>query len=113
MQALVHHGWPGNVRELQNVVERSMVVSSGSVLSLSRPTEPRRTDPGGGTRTLAEAERDHILRALQNADWVVGGPHGAAVVLGVKRTTLLYKMRRLGIDRPPDERPPAKDHQNR
>src|SRR6266403_1898695 len=113
MEALVHHGWPGNVRELQNVVERSMVVSSGSVLSLSRPTEPRRTDPGGGTRTLAEAERDHILRALQNADWVVGGPHGAAVVLGVKRTTLLYKMRRLGIDRPPDERPPAKDHQNR
>jgi len=112
MQALVHHGWPGNVRELQNVVERSMVVSSGSVLSLSRPTEPRRTDPGGGTRTLAEAERDHILRALRNADWVVGGPHGAAVVLGVKRTTLLYKMRRLGIDRPPDERPPAKDHQN-
>jgi formate hydrogenlyase transcriptional activator len=112
MGALVHHGWPGNVRELQNVVERSMVSSSGSVLSLSRPTEPKRTDPGGGTRTLAEAERDHILQALRNADWVVGGPHGAAVLLGVKRTTLLYKMRRLGIDRPPDERPAAKDHQN-
>jgi formate hydrogenlyase transcriptional activator len=112
MKALVHHGWPGNVRELQNVVERSMVVSSGSVLSLSRPSEPKRTDPGGGTRTLAEAERDHILQALRNADWVVGGPHGAAVLLGVKRTTLLYKMRRLGIDRPPDERPVAKDHQN-
>ena len=110
MKALVHHGWPGNVRELQNVVERSMVVSSGSVLSLSRPSEPKRTDPGSGTRTLAEAERDHILQALRNADWVVGGPHGAAV-LGVKRTTLLYKMRRLGIDRHPDE-PPAKDHQN-
>src|SRR5258708_7418654 len=98
---------------MQNVEESYMGVSSGSVLSLSRPTEPRRTDPGGGTRTLAEAERDHILRALQNADWVVGGPHGAAEGLGVKRTTLLYKMRRLGVDRPPDERPPAKDHQNR
>ena len=102
MEALMHHGWPGNVRELQNVVERSMVVSTGSVLSLSRPTEPKRADPGLATRTLAEAERDHILEALRNADWVLGGPHGAAVRLGLKRTTLLYKMRRLGIDRPHD-----------
>lgn len=109
MDALVNHGWPGNVRELQNVVERSMVVSSGSVLSLSRPTEPKRSDTSGAMRTLAEAERDHILQALRNADWVLGGPHGAAVRLGVKRTTLLYKMRRLGIDRLPDERPAAKN----
>jgi formate hydrogenlyase transcriptional activator len=110
MEALVHHGWPGNVRELQNVVERSMVVSSGSVLSLSRPTEPRRAESSGATRTLAEAERDHILQALRTADWVLGGPHGAAVRLGVKRTTLLYKMRRLGIDRPPEERAASKEH---
>jgi transcriptional regulator with GAF, ATPase, and Fis domain len=59
-----------------------------------------------------EVERDHILQALRSADWVVGGPHGAAVLLGVKRTTLLHKMRRLGIKRPPDERPVAKDHQS-
>jgi formate hydrogenlyase transcriptional activator len=108
MEALMNHGWPGNVRELQNVVERSMVVSSGSVLSLSRPTELKRSDSSAVMRTLAEAERDHILQALRNADWVLGGPHGAAVRLGVKRTTLLYKMRRLGIDRLPDERPAAK-----
>src|SRR5258708_36855751 len=92
MQALVHHGWPGNVRELQNVVERSMVVSSGSVLSLSRPTEPRRTDAGGGKRTLAEAERDHLLQALRNADWVVGRPHAPAAGLGGKRTRFLYEV---------------------
>lgn len=100
MDALVHHGWPGNVRELQNVVERSVVVSSGEVLALSRPAESKRTD-SLGIRTLAEVEREHILQVLQHADWVLGGPSGAAVRLGVKRTTLLYKMRRLGIDRPP------------
>jgi formate hydrogenlyase transcriptional activator len=102
MDALVHHGWPGNVRELQNVVERSVVVSTGATLALSRPTEAK-TDAGPTSPTLAEAERDLILRVLQNTDWVLGGPHGAAVRLGVKRTTLLYKMRRLGIGRPPEE----------
>jgi formate hydrogenlyase transcriptional activator len=110
MEALVHHGWPGNVRELQNVIERSMVVSSGSALSLSRPTEPRRSESSSATRTLAEAERDHILQALRIADWVLGGPHGAAARLGVKRTTLLYKMRRWGIDRPSEERAGSKEH---
>jgi formate hydrogenlyase transcriptional activator len=110
MDALVHHGWPGNVRELQNVIERSMIVSTGSLLSLSRPAEARRTDTSSAMRTLAEAERDHILQALRVADWVLGGPQGAAIRLGVKRTTLLYKMRRLGIDRPPEERPSSKGH---
>jgi formate hydrogenlyase transcriptional activator len=104
MDALVHHGWPGNVRELQNVIERSVVVSTGTVLALSRPeaspTERTRVSP-----TLAEAERELILQTLRNTDWVLGGPHGAAVRLGVKRTTLLYKMRRLGIGRPPEESP--------
>jgi formate hydrogenlyase transcriptional activator len=104
MEALVHHGWPGNVRELQNVVERSVVVSLGAVLALSRPAEPKRIEPSRDARTLAEAEREHILHVLRNTDWVLGGPAGAAVRLGVKRTTLLYKMRRLGIDRPDDER---------
>jgi formate hydrogenlyase transcriptional activator len=100
MEALVHHGWPGNVRELQNVMERSVVVTTGEVLALSRPLQPRAADTAPETRTLAEAEREHILQALRAADWVVGGPSGAAVRLGVKRTTLLYKMRRSGIFRP-------------
>lgn len=107
MEALVHHGWPGNVRELQNVVERSVVVSNGTTLALSRPAEAK-TETSPACPTLAEAERQLILQVLQNTNWVLGGPHGAAVRLGVKRTTLLYKMRRLGIDRPPEEDPSAK-----
>lgn len=100
MEALVNHGWPGNVRELQNVVERSVVVSTGTTLALSRPTETKQMESRPASPTLAEAERELILQVLQNTHWVLGGPHGAAVRLGVKRTTLLYKMRRLGIDRP-------------
>jgi formate hydrogenlyase transcriptional activator len=100
MEALTQHGWPGNVRELQNVVERSMVVSEGPVLFLSRPAEGNMPNILPGTRTLPEVEREHIMQALQNADWVVGGPHGAAARLGIKRTTLLHKMRQLGISRP-------------
>ena len=100
MRALTQHGWPGNVRELQNIVERSMVVSAGPVLFLSRPAEVKMPNILPGTRTLPEVEREHIMQALQSADWVVGGPHGAAARLGIKRTTLLFKMRQLGISRP-------------
>jgi len=109
MEALVNHGWPGNVRELQNVVERSVVVSTGTTLALSRPTETKQIDSRPASPTLAEAERELILQVLQNTHWVLGGPHGAAVRLGVKRTTLLYKMRRLGIGRPPEETAPEKE----
>src|SRR5260221_4131487 len=101
MEALTQHGWTGNVRELQNVVERSMVVSAGPVLFLSRPAEVKMPNILPGTQTLAELERQHILQALQNTNWVLGGRHGAAARLGIKRTALLYKMRRLRISRPP------------
>jgi formate hydrogenlyase transcriptional activator len=105
MEALIQHGWPGNVRELQNVVERSMVVSAGPVFFLSRPAEAKMPNILPETRTLAEVEREHISQALQNANWVVGGPNGAAARLGIKRTTLLYKMRQLGISRPKTPNP--------
>ena len=101
MEALTHYHWPGNVRELQNLVERSVILSSGPVLHFAlshlshtaRNTAPR-------VRTLAEAERELILQALQDNDWVIGGRDGASAQLGVKRTTLLDKMRRHGIARP-------------
>jgi formate hydrogenlyase transcriptional activator len=99
MEALVHHGWPGNVRELQNIIERSMVVSAGGVLAISCPAGPKSTDISTGTRTLAEAEREHIRKALRATNWVLGGPEGAATRLGVKRTTLLSKIKRLGLSR--------------
>ena len=100
MEALVSYPWPGNIRELQHFIERSVILTSGNIL---RP-------PVGGLRcvaeakshvaiTLWEAERDHIRRALDHTRWVIGGPSGAAARLGIKRSTLYFRMRRLGISR--------------
>jgi formate hydrogenlyase transcriptional activator len=97
MDELVRYPWPGNIRELQNFIERAMILTNGDVLQLSElpssPIVPR--EPV----TLAEAERDHILNALRESNWVVGGATGAAYRLGVKRTTLISKMRKRGVSR--------------
>jgi formate hydrogenlyase transcriptional activator len=102
MDVLTHYPWPGNVRELQNVIERSVVLSPGTVLHLSAPAAAKPKDESAllADQTLQGSEREHILQALRNTDWVIGGPYGAAARLGVRRTTLLYKMHRLGITRP-------------
>jgi formate hydrogenlyase transcriptional activator len=102
MEALVRYSWPGNVRELQNVIERSAILSTDRVLYVPalRDTKHAGKDDSMKIRSLADAERDHILQTLRQTEWVVGGPHGAAARLEVRRTTLLYKMRRLGISRP-------------
>ena len=99
LNALVSYPWPGNVRELQNVMERSVILSSHAVLQLA-PMKPVDNGTPRERPTLAAAERDYILQALHQTNWVVGGPQGAAAVLGLKRTTLVEKMRRLGIGRP-------------
>jgi formate hydrogenlyase transcriptional activator len=101
MDALRGHDWPGNIRELQNFIERAVIMSRGPELSLP-PCELKRTiynqaAPSSPNRTLAEAERDHILETLRQVGWVVGGRRGAAARLGLARTTLLYRMRKLGI----------------
>lgn len=101
MRVLQAYGWPGNVRELENFVERAVILSSGSELfvpaaELKRPALP----PNGSATTLEEAERDHILKALRETNWVIGGSSGAAARLGMKRTTLQSKMQKLGIARP-------------
>ena len=97
MNALTRYPWPGNIRELQNFIERSVILTKSESLEvLPLPDRrPARTEPV----TLAEAERDHILKALEECDWVVGGKFGAAARLGVKRTTLIDKMRRCGLSR--------------
>jgi len=97
MRALSRHTWPGNVRELQNFIERSVILSKGPVLngSLSGLTYTARAS---APVTLEDAERSHILRMLQQTDGVVGGPSGAAARLGLRRTTLISKIRRLGIN---------------
>jgi formate hydrogenlyase transcriptional activator len=107
MTALVHHDWPGNIRELQNVIERSVVMTTGPVLSPQTPGPltwsealPVREEALAGPvsiKTLADAEREHITATLRETKWVVSGPRGAAARLGLPRTTLLAKMERLGI----------------
>jgi formate hydrogenlyase transcriptional activator len=99
MEVLKHHSWPGNIRELQNFIERAVILSSGAVLcaplgDLKHFTESKTP---AGSRTLADAERAHILEVLRQVDWVVGGHRGAAVRLGLPRTTLLHRMHKLGI----------------
>jgi formate hydrogenlyase transcriptional activator len=98
MTALVRHSWPGNVRELQNFIERSIILSTGGVLSGSLP-EVTGSLKLSAAVTLEEAERSHILQTLGQTEGVMGGRNGAAARLGLPRTTLISKMRRLGIHR--------------
>src|SRR5262249_38458116 len=104
MEALVRYPWPGNIRELQNVIERAVILSPGPARQLPpgdlRPGAAPADLPAGAAVTLADAEREHILRALRAAHWVVRGPNGAAARLGMKRSTLQWKMKKLGISRP-------------
>jgi PAS domain S-box-containing protein len=112
MAALCEYHWPGNIRELQNVIERAVIVSTGSVLNVStgdlKPRihassgkenngEAQIVDPRSARRGLDESERRQILRVLEETHWTVAGPKGAASRLGIKRSTLQYRMRRLGI----------------
>jgi formate hydrogenlyase transcriptional activator len=102
MQGLRQYAWPGNVRELQNVIERAVILSPGPVLQVpltaltARGTAALPAPPD----TLAAAERKHILAVLEETRWVLGGPHGAAVRLGLKRSTLQFRLRKLGLTRP-------------
>jgi formate hydrogenlyase transcriptional activator len=101
MDALVRYPWPGNVRELQNVIERAVILSSGPALHV--PLEDLKSvdlQVSSAAVTLADAEREHIVDALRETGWVVGGATGAAARLGMKRSTLQHKMRKLDISRP-------------
>jgi formate hydrogenlyase transcriptional activator len=102
MNALARYHWPGNVRELQNVIERAVILSRGTVLTVALSDLRRRTPDGNPkpTDTLEEVERKHILAVLQETKWVVGGMNGAAARLGLNRSTLQFRIRRLGLTRP-------------
>jgi formate hydrogenlyase transcriptional activator len=101
MDSLVSHGWPGNVRELQNFIERSVILTSGSTLCppLARLRPREQSDLPERPTTLQDTERDLICRTLKQTNWIIDGPRGAAALLGIKRTTLYYRMQRLGISR--------------
>ncbi len=103
MSALSRYHWPGNIRELENFIERAVILTRGSSLAVPlAELKSRRTTDEDSVRmsTLEDAEREHIRQALQHANWLVGGPSGAAAKLGMKRTTLQSKMVKLGIERP-------------
>ena len=117
MDALVNYGWPGNIRELENLIERAVLLSPGKELRVPVSELKSATLSSNGNvvadiplfssspssvpiTTLEEAERQHILRALRQTEWRIAGPKGAAAILGMKRTTLQARMRKLGIRRP-------------
>ena len=100
MDALCRWHWPGNVRELQNVIERAVILTEGTTLRLRLADFETAPAAGSTAVTLADAERRHILDTLDRTGWVIGGPRGAAIRLGLKRTTLTSTMRRLSIERP-------------
>jgi transcriptional regulator with GAF, ATPase, and Fis domain len=102
MSALSSYDWPGNIRELQNLIERAVILSNGGVLPNPLPTteNAQRAVSSPGATTLRDSERTLILRTLEAVGWVIGGPKGAAATLGLKRTTLIHKMQKLGIFRP-------------
>ena len=103
IEKLVQYDWPGNVRELQNIVERAVIFSSNETLELPDLTDFAAKSPAHSDsleEKLETVEYDLISRSLREANWVIGGPRGAAARLGLKRTGLLYKMQRLGISRP-------------
>jgi formate hydrogenlyase transcriptional activator len=104
VSAFESHSWPGNIRELQNVIERAVILSNDGLLpNLLRPTRADSVVAFPASRTLKESERLLILGALEATGWLVGGPYGAAARLGMKRTTLIARMKKHGIFRPLDE----------
>ncbi|MGA8593386.1 MAG: sigma 54-interacting transcriptional regulator, partial [Bryobacteraceae bacterium] len=126
MEVLKRYDWPGNIRELQNVIERGVIMTTGSVLSTQTTEHLTQCDvESGPIKTLADAERAHIIATLRETNWVIGGRHGAAARLGLPRTTLITMMQRHGIsrettgqragdsDRPFETVPSAHPHESR
>jgi formate hydrogenlyase transcriptional activator len=102
MDALVAHAWPGNIRELQNLIERAVIRSCGEWLEIPATDIGDGIGPvrAGSSGTLQDTERAHILATLKETRWVLSGPRGAALRLGINRSTLQFRMKKLGIERP-------------
>jgi transcriptional regulator with GAF, ATPase, and Fis domain len=108
MSALSSYQWPGNIRELQNLIERAVILSNDGVLPNPLPTARAQVVIASqAATTLRDSEHALILKTLEAVGWVIGGPQGAAAKLGLKRTTLIHKMQKLGISRPGPQRGPG------
>jgi formate hydrogenlyase transcriptional activator len=102
MEALTQYPWPGNIRELENVIERAVILSPATVLRVPLQDLRTRIAPGHNheqSQTLEEVERKHILTTLKETRWILSGPRGAATRLGLNRSTLSFRMKKLGIVR--------------
>jgi formate hydrogenlyase transcriptional activator len=97
---MMRYPWPGNVRELENLIERAVILSPGTTLHVPLAELQAPAAPAHPPSSLADIERQHILRVLDETHWRISGPAGAAARLGMKRTTLQSRMRKLGIHRP-------------
>jgi formate hydrogenlyase transcriptional activator len=103
LAALTRYSWPGNIRELQNLIERAVILSRGTVLDVplaELKQNGKTVSKQNGGDSLEAVERDHILRVLRETNWVIGGTTGAAARLGLPRTTLNNRIQKLGISRP-------------
>ena len=103
MDALLRYTWPGNIRELQNLIERAVIMSPGHVLQVTVAEIDEGIEPSSKPRshqTLEEVERAKILATLKETRWILSGPRGAASRLGINRSTLQFRMKKLGIVRP-------------
>jgi chemotaxis protein methyltransferase CheR len=100
IKTLQDHPWPGNVRELQNVIERSVIESSGPRLRLTEALKPPQNAPPAPLKTMETIERNHIVSVLEYTGWKVSGKGGATEILGLKRGTLIARMKKLGIQKP-------------
>jgi formate hydrogenlyase transcriptional activator len=101
LAALCHYAWPGNVRELSNVIERCVILTHGAALRVPADALKSRGAVVAVDNSLEGAQRQHILHVLEECNWVIAGPTGAAARLGLKRTSLQYKLQKLGILRRP------------
>ena len=105
MEALIEYDWPGNVRELENVIERAMILSSGATLAVHEafPGPTRTGQPSSQPTDPKEANRDHIIHVLEECGWRIKGAKNAAERLGMAPSTLRYRMKKIGIERPPHQ----------
>ena len=100
MNTLKNYPWPGNVRELENVIERAAINSSGPKLRLAEALKSPQQDLSTSLKTMKKMEFDYIVQILEHTDWKISGKHSAAEILGLKRGTLIARMKKLGIRKP-------------
>jgi transcriptional regulator of acetoin/glycerol metabolism len=103
MKQLIEYNWPGNIRELENIIERAVIICDGNRITMGSWIPENHTGEDKTLLTLEENERQHIIRALKTTNWRISGEKGAAKLLGMKRTTLQARMKKLGIERPEQE----------